>query len=533
MKLGQVGKACVILQISLCTAAGQRTVQYPDQGRLWDLSLRQRFWYTDQGSKLLPYDWFLKLRKADGTGRFAQGLDRYGFIPSDFSGNAGVALQLNPDQLPIGFATHVENDRKWVGLTCAACHASRIDYKGQTLIVDGAPGMLNFDAFFGDLVDAINAPVNSAAALGADSGELTRLRTALNSRRAMNATPVPAGFARVDAFGQIFNQIVVGALGNDPARAGVPNAPASYPFLWDIAQHEFLQWNGSAPNLGVGGTGSKLRNVGEVLGVFGDVTVPTPVTEMKYSSTVNLTNLVSIEKWLETLLPPAWPASFPAPDPDNVQAGQAIYQSECVSCHQLLTRGALKYPTPIHMTPVDEVQTDRQLVDNFRLRTAETHQLEGSAIHVDVKHPLEKFGPVAPVRLLAAHVTIGTLENLQQESAIQKAEDAARSLKDGTPDIAAYKARPLDGIWATAPYLHNGSVPNLEELLKPARDRVREFCVGSFEYDPRRVGYVTACGDHTSLLDTTRIGNSNAGHEYGVGLSEKQKAQLIDYLKTL
>ena len=521
------------LFISCSTLAAQQTFSYLEQGKQWeDIALRQRYWYADQGSKLMPYDWFLKLKKADGS-RFVEGLDRYGFVPSDFDPPTPLTKQINPDGLPIGFAIHDDKGRKWVGLTCAACHANRIDYNGKSYIIEGAPSMLNFDAFFSDLVDAIGSPVNSPESAGVTPDELKRLNTTLRARREMNSSPVPAGFARVDAFTQIFNQIAVGALGNDPNIAGVPNAPASYPFLWDIAQHEFLQWNGSAPNLGVGGTGSKLRNVGEVLGVFGEVTVPTPPHEMKYASSVNLPNLLQVESWIETLLPPVWPKEFPQPSQASVQAGEAIYNNECASCHAVLKRGELKYPTPIKMVSVDKVQTDRQLVDNFRLRTAKTNQLEGMPIKVEVKHPFEKFGKEAPVRQLGAHVTIGTLRYLETSSFFQDISDAAKSLSGGTPDMSSYKARPLDGIWATAPYLHNGSVANLDDLLKPAVKRMQTFCVGSFDYDPVKVGFSTTCTGRAQPLDTTKIGNSNSGHEYGIYLQPAEKAQLLDYLKTL
>ena len=57
-----------------------------------------------------------------------------------------------------------------------------------------------------------------------------------------------------------------------------------------------------------------------------------------------------------------------------------------------------------------------------------------------------------------------------------------------------YKARPLNGIWATAPYMHNGSIPNLWELLKKPEDRLTSFWVGSREFDPARVGYKTDQG---------------------------------------
>ena len=100
-----------------------------------------------------------------------------------------------------------------------------------------------------------------------------------------------------------------------------------------------------------------------------------------------------------------------------------------------------------------------------------------------------------------------------------------------------YKARPLNGIWATAPYLHNGSVPNLFELLKPAsaddasKAAPPKFTVGNREFDPIHVGYRSDSGPFE--FDTTLEGNSNVGHEFGTGLSDDERFELIEYLKTL
>ena len=105
--------------------------------------------------------------------------------------------------------------------------------------------------------------------------------------------------------------------------------------------------------------------------------------------------------------------------------------------------------------------------------------------------------------------------------------------------MLAYKARPLNGIWTGAPYLHNGSVPNLYELMLPAAERSRTFYIGSWEYDPVRVGYVNRPAPGAFLVDTGLPGNSNAGHEYGTGadglppLTEAEIWALVEYMKTL
>jgi hypothetical protein len=103
---------------------------------------------------------------------------------------------------------------------------------------------------------------------------------------------------------------------------------------------------------------------------------------------------------------------------------------------------------------------------------------------------------------------------------------------------AKYKGRPLDGIWATAPYLHNGSVPTLDDLLKPVAERPKSFSVGVRTFDPVKVGYLTEVAGfpkfHVLNPDGTPIlGNSNAGHVYGTQWTDQERKQLVEYLKTL
>ena len=100
-------------------------------------------------------------------------------------------------------------------------------------------------------------------------------------------------------------------------------------------------------------------------------------------------------------------------------------------------------------------------------------------------------------------------------------------------NLKAYKARPLNGIWATAPYLHNGSVPNLWQLLQPPAARVREFYVGSRAFDPVQVGFAIESFPGGFQFDTSLRGNSNSGHDYGTALADAQKWELIEYLKSL
>ncbi len=110
-----------------------------------------------------------------------------------------------------------------------------------------------------------------------------------------------------------------------------------------------------------------------------------------------------------------------------------------------------------------------------------------------------------------------------------------------------YQAPPLDGIWATAPYLHNGSVPTLYHLLKSGhRPRIftRSYQADAKEYDQRRVGVIFQTLEQTAdpglpaidrrkVYDTTQAGRGNGGHTFGDKLTEDQRMAVIEYLKTL
>ena len=95
---------------------------------------------------------------------------------------------------------------------------------------------------------------------------------------------------------------------------------------------------------------------------------------------------------------------------------------------------------------------------------------------------------------------------------------------------------PLDGIWLTAPYLHNGSVPTLTDLLEPVAGRPGKFWRGYDVYDSARLGFVTQGPEAERIgtpFDISLPGNSNAGHTYGTQLPPEQKRALLEYLKTL
>jgi hypothetical protein len=126
-----------------------------------------------------------------------------------------------------------------------------------------------------------------------------------------------------------------------------------------------------------------------------------------------------------------------------------------------------------------------------------------------------------------ANAKLHGLEKTEKQGDYPKKSEAAP-----LAELMAYKARPLNGVWASAPFLHNGSVPTLHDLLLPAAERPKTFSVGRWEYDPKRVGYVSD-GTVPFVFDTSVSGNSNRGHEYGASLSDADRWALVEYVKTL
>jgi hypothetical protein len=527
----------------------------------WDDPTRFAFWSMDQGSKIMPMKWFLQLQKAESSERFATGLERYGFVPDNYSGAHGNPSPDANNPLPIGFAKNSASGEDWVGLTCAACHTNKISSGSQSWLVEGGPSMLDFDQFLSDLVEAVDQidkdPARAQAFWNgvptpAQVLEFQQLKTRLDLRKRINTPPAAAGFGRVDAFGHIFNQVLTVGLNTEVGTAP-PSAPASYPFLWDISQHEFVQWNGSAPNLGVGASapGSLMRNIGEVLGVFGEFTVTGKHTDWglpTYESSINVENLRKVEQWVSTLRSPKWPAVLGPIDESERAKGAEIYKAQCWGCHKVVAADQpVPVPVPVNMEQVDnaDLQTDRAEIDNFLARKADAGILAGSFYPLDPSMPI--FRGQTPVKDLTGYVAMGVYINLEHPNGAELLRTAALVARSGLPPLDRYKARPLDGIWATAPYLHNGSVASLKELLTAPKERLTRFCVGDGQYDPVNVGYQTyarrlpdgsveancAAAPRTSILDTTAPGSSNQGHTYGTDLSDVEKQQLLTYLKSL
>ncbi|MCE7796375.1 di-heme-cytochrome C peroxidase [Sphingobium sufflavum] len=373
----------------------------------------------------------------------------------------------------------------------------------------------------------------------------------------LNKTPLRYGYGRVDAFGHIFNKVSLftGAANPTPNPA---DAPVSYPFLWDIYRHDKLQWNGivESARVKLGGgyldVGALGRNSGEVIGVFGDVVVRKDAGLGGYKSSIWADNLDNLEHQLRSLKAPAWPATLFGKVGDT-SAGQKVFAAHCASCHQPQPG---TQPYKVHMEP--QTRGNANNTDPWMACNAITFQsspgnlagtridyFSGTARYTQEPAPIAKMlattvkGAMAAKKGQIVQQAGKIFLGLDQSPRVvtQEAPDLRplilNACYDAKSPLMAYKARPLDGIWATGPYLHNGSVPTLRALLLPAAQRPTSFLVGTREYDPANVGYSTSATapGNSFRYDTSLPGNSNRGHEYGV--KPEDVPALLDYLKTL
>jgi len=526
----------ILLSFFAILHAGPGAAVYLDQG--WSGTDREWFYSVDQGSEFMPWDFFSSIEKKDSPDLFSsvENLKSYGFIYDSSRTN-----------LPIGFVRHENN----IGFTCAACHTNEIEYRGKTIRIDGGASLADVARFIDDLTEALQANLENQEKFGrlatrllgqrassAESREILRrrLETVKNERQRYsqdNRPDAPYGPGRLDAFGRIYNRVLTLTGSKERVRA---NAPVSYPYLWDAPRHDFVQWVGGVSNAGAG---ALARNVGQVVGVFG--TIDLTALRPGYVSSIHVRNLAAIESKLMQLKSPPWPQNIlPGPDARKVAEGRKLYERECLSCHQDIDRaGALRTVTA-QMYGLEIIGTDPATARNVVNAEADTGNLKGRFIHV--VGTIQKFGPRSPVNYMLRHIVEGVMLQFPGRTAgstlinagwIGTSRHGNFPVDPANPlsSLLTYKARPLNGIWATAPFLHNGSVPTLYDLLLRASDRPQKFFTGLREFDPSKVGFVSDRGPFE--FDTSLPGNRNTGHEYGASLSDSERAALLDYLKTL
>lgn len=535
--------------------------------------------HHDEGSGFLPLSFFHALTDGSSGETFLESLPRYGFI----------ADPTNSYGLPVGLSAAPLADAPTksilVGVSCAACHSGLYTYDGTALIIDGAPNMLDFegllDGLEAALTDTLASPrktlrlltgimqwerrlttdgahsdihpsaltLASEAAVAADGHPLDAARDHLEAslHAAYNAgTPQATAQHLSDAADQLDSVISANhadesawqhlreglpKLHNDidfikrraerlltlkdafsneteggPGRAdsfdsiwdlliqhdnlAPMNAPVSIPHLFEYASFHWVHWDGNSSAV-MG------RDYAQAIALGADYSPETGKT------TVLPRNVIALERAAHSLGAPAWPSdTLGAIDRSRVAQGEALYAQHCLSCHSEET-----------LTPVDEIGTDPQRAVNF----ANLAQDDKSYAQL-----LIDFGSTVAKASLDAH------RITQEELApIERSADPTWRITH------AYHTRQLRGIWASPPYLHNGSVPTLWDLLQPVAARPESFPVGR-ELDPQKVG-IDADGQGAGawVFRIDEVGNANTGHEYGVELPDADKWALVEYMKTL
>ena len=257
-----------------------------------------------------------------------------------------------------------------------------------------------------------------------------------------------------------------GILSASLLNAPQPYAPTKFGIVWNVSKRTWVHWDGNTKS-------PIARNLLASLGL--GAPLHGKRTELDFALVKRQTDLS------EMILPPRYPFAI---DQEAAKRGAKHFEANCFSCH-----GGPESDKRLY--PVSEVGTDPHRAELFTEKQAERFNKFLAELEAVGYDPPKEFG--------------------------------VRS-------TGKYWAATLNGVWARTPYLHNGSVRTMQELLTHPDQRAKSFRRGSHIYDQRALGYIDEGG---YVLDTSTSGNSNSGHDYGTNLTAAEKRDLIEYLKTL
>ncbi len=583
-------KRLLLLATALAMGQFANTGASAQNAQGWTDADRSAFYSTDQGSRMIPLKWMMALKQPGTAAPFmADGLGRYGYLKNDAT--PGSAF-------PIGFTTNADaNGNQFLGMTCAACHTREIQVNGVPVRIDGGPAIVEFQSLMADLDTAVGGVLAdngafsefAASVLGGtpNQTQIDALKVDVNDWFAsydaivqcalpqqanpkMKCVTPPAsqawGPSRLDAVGMISDRLAgldVGPASNHHVmlkNIRRADAPTRYPFLWNASRQDRTQWPGFAPN---GTTAfAMVRNVGEVVGVFGRF-YPTKTMwgGADYDdNSIDTTGLLQLETLIAKLSPPPFKWGY---DKALAAKGAEIYKwtveqgAGCEGCHGIKSADPM-LPAALWKTPIDNVGTDTREWATLGWKV-DPGVLTGTRLG-----PLPALKPVEAATTVLGNAVGGIILSHIKEIAFYDLDNTHRfSGADGLlktissiygeveqlivpASPGSYESRVMQGIWAAAPYLHNGSVPTLDDLLKPATERPTSFRIGP-NYDPTgKVGLAATQTKFNFTLQTGCVpkndprykavlnsGNSNCGHEFGATLKPDEKAALLEYLKSL
>jgi len=541
----------------LATVAAQSSgdsVIYLDQA--WSQADREMYYQISQGAQIISYDIFLNLEVAGSQEFFRSDAnsDRYGLITQ------AANPRTNPDALPVGLTKTVVTEGRWkgetIGVNCAVCHTGQLTYQGKRVRIDGGvANTFDFMAYTYALDDALQATLTDtakfdrlAARLGASSSAAkSELRKRFESdaervhqyRTRQVVAPITWGPARIDAIALIVNRLT-SVRPDIPQNLSTPLAPTKPPFVWNSPQGTWTQWRGVQQD-------PISRNLTETMGVFMpmDLTSKTPQDGL-FDSNAEILNLQKIENSLQRLAPPRWPEEVFGPiDRKKAAEGKALFVEICAGCHNAWPytwTEPNKYGkrfVRVGLIPQTLVGTDPGQFTDLK-QYAITAQLSAYL------PPPYKGKDMIPTGVLYGIVDGAILDRALAKIKLSEAQtldlNGYREFPLPPPPVAVYKAGPRDGVWATPPFMHNGAVPNLYEMLLPAKERSKKFYIGR-EFDPVKVGLDTSGKSGNFLYDTSLPGNSNAGHSFENGprgngvigplFTDEQRWAIVEYLKSI
>ena len=535
-----------------------------DQG--WSPEIRSGYYHRSQGSAILPLAYFLALEAPDSRERFASAanLATYGFLRS--KDDEGL-IRFDLPRLPVGMTKTERNGERHVGLNCAACHTADVLAGGKRLRIDGAPAAVDFDQFIADLAHAVQQtaqlqpdgqggfeptprftrfikkvaviePERLAKGPEAFVEEVLAFATTFAGEMALRRPAFPSGPGRVDALTQIVNALAVKDLDIRTNHA-TPAAPTSYPPLWLAPKLEFVQWNLAVAD-------PLNRNVGQALGVFGKAEL---LSETPFASSADLETMALNEIWADALKPPAWPEELLGMiDVAKAETGRGLFEQHCQGCHNA---------PPFQMTDPDENANGESFI---KVKAVPFGKVGTDPLYT--RAFISRWANVAPVRSLLglpgdevpAALFLGNVVREVTKEVVktgvaagqeappirlrpanhEECEDVGVPCGYATPFAgAALKAGPLIGLWTTGPYLHNGSVRTVFEVISPPDERSETFWIGDRTIDADHLGFASVEADGAFLFDTKVPGNGNGGHDFwrAQPLSPQERLAIVEYLK--
>jgi hypothetical protein len=420
-------------------------------------------------------------------------------FPEKFPGNGGYASLGIPweegQELPIGFT------KKTIGFprvanNCAACHTAkyRTAVDAKPVFVPLGPGHTNnVQGFMRLIIDCAKDPRFNGKNILFYISLHTKLDwiDTLLYRFIIIPQTKKVLLARERQFQWIYNKAYPDwgrgrddamnltkyfMIAIDPPDDGT-FGPTDFPSIWNLKKYDSKEGDKKPQRLNLGGDTWDAYSVimDSALGLLGAA----PHDKEEFIGHV---------KWITDYAKRTPPPKFPFPiDENNAKVGKAVFDQHCASCH---AEESDKVGRPL---PLAEVGTNKDRLDTW-----------GKKYAIESNKVVRNFG-------------------IERRGLIEE-------------DSPGYNVPHLDGIWLRAPYLHNGSVPSLRDLLNPPAERPRLFYRGYDLYDPQNVGFVTQ-GDEAKKVgtphDVSRKGNGNEGHLFGTNLPSKDKETLLEYMKTL